>query len=165
MAISVNRLIVLGREVVREPRSLVYSLRMTTLRFAQRVVGRVERCHAAVALPSLNVQREARVDGEMTTSMNRRIASASCMPWTVANRVHVPLQPHSSAMDPRAQVPLVPLHLTSLAILSPTNKPLFVHSFTAKSDELRHYHLSHAAVDVIEERSGCLASMEQAIQP
>jgi len=56
-------------------------------------------------------------------------------------------------MDPRAPIPLVPLHLTSLAILSPTNQPIFVHSFTAKSDELRHYHLSHAAVDVIEERS------------
>jgi hypothetical protein len=56
-------------------------------------------------------------------------------------------------MDPRAAVPLVPLHLTSLAILSPSNQPIFVHSFTAKSDELRHYHLSHAAVDVIEERS------------
>lgn len=56
-------------------------------------------------------------------------------------------------MDPRAPIPLVPLHLTSLAILSPTNHPIFVHSFTAKSDELRHYHLSHAAVDVIEERS------------
>ena len=50
-------------------------------------------------------------------------------------------------------IPLVPLHLTSLAILSPTNGPLFVHSFTGKSDELRHYHLAHAAVDVIEERS------------
>lgn len=56
-------------------------------------------------------------------------------------------------MDQRGTVPLVPLHLTSLAILSPTNKPLFVHSFTSKSDELRHYHLSHAAVDVVEERS------------
>ena len=56
-------------------------------------------------------------------------------------------------MDPRNTVPLVPLHLTSLAILTSENKPLFVHSFTSKSDELRHYHLSHAAVDVVEERS------------
>lgn len=48
---------------------------------------------------------------------------------------------------------LVPLHLTALAILSPNNSPLFVHSFTGKQDELRHYHLAHAAVDVIEERS------------
>ncbi|WWC69571.1 uncharacterized protein I206_103514 [Kwoniella pini CBS 10737] len=45
-----------------------------------------------------------------------------------------------------------PLHLTSLTILSPTNSPLYVHSFTGSEDELRHYHLSHAAVDVIEER-------------
>ncbi|WWC61223.1 uncharacterized protein I303_103803 [Kwoniella dejecticola CBS 10117] len=45
-----------------------------------------------------------------------------------------------------------PLHLTSLTILSPTNSPLYVHSFTGPEDELRHYHLSHAAVDVIEER-------------
>jgi hypothetical protein len=56
-------------------------------------------------------------------------------------------------MDPRTPVPLVPLHLTSLAILSPSNAPLYVHSFTGPSDELRHYHLSHAALDVIEERS------------
>ncbi|WVQ70226.1 uncharacterized protein L199_008452 [Kwoniella botswanensis] len=45
-----------------------------------------------------------------------------------------------------------PLHLTSLTILSPSNSPLYVHSFTGPEDELRHYHLSHAAVDVIEER-------------
>lgn len=56
-------------------------------------------------------------------------------------------------MDTRS-IPLVPLHLTALAILSPSNAPLFVHSFTGKQDELRHYHLAHAAVDVIEERSG-----------
>jgi len=53
----------------------------------------------------------------------------------------------------RNTIPLVPLHLTSLAILAPSNSPLFIHSFTGKSDELRHYHLAHAAVDVIEERS------------
>jgi hypothetical protein len=57
-------------------------------------------------------------------------------------------------MDPRASIPLVPLHLTALAILSPNNAPLYVHSFTGPADELRHYHLAHAAVDVIEERSG-----------
>lgn len=51
-------------------------------------------------------------------------------------------------------IPLVPLHLTALAILSPNNAPLYVHSFTGPADELRHYHLAHAAVDVIEERSG-----------
>ncbi|WRT67012.1 uncharacterized protein IL334_003978 [Kwoniella shivajii] len=45
-----------------------------------------------------------------------------------------------------------PLHLTSITILSPSNSPLYVHSFTGSQDELRHYHLSHAAVDVIEER-------------
>ncbi|WVQ98629.1 hypothetical protein IAU59_005759 [Kwoniella sp. CBS 9459] len=45
-----------------------------------------------------------------------------------------------------------PLTLTSLTILSPNNAPLYVHSFTGEQDELRHYHLSHAAVDVIEER-------------
>ncbi|OCF39458.1 hypothetical protein I317_06731 [Kwoniella heveanensis CBS 569] len=45
-----------------------------------------------------------------------------------------------------------PLTLTSLTILSPSNAPLYVHSFTGEQDELRHYHLSHAAVDVIEER-------------
>ena len=56
-------------------------------------------------------------------------------------------------MDPRASLPLVPLHLTSLAILTPTNAPLYIHSFTGKEDELRHYHLAHAAVDVMEERS------------
>ena len=56
-------------------------------------------------------------------------------------------------MDPRTAAPLVPLHLTSFAILSPQNAPLYVHSFTGKEDELRHYHLSHAALDVIEERS------------
>ena len=56
-------------------------------------------------------------------------------------------------MDPRTPAPLVPLHLTSFAILSPQNTPLYVHSFTGKQDELRHYHLSHAALDVIEERS------------
>lgn len=61
-------------------------------------------------------------------------------------------------MDPRTPVPLVPLHLTSLAILSPSNAPLYVHSFTGPADELRHYHLSHAALDVIEERSECDAS-------
>ncbi|WVQ78212.1 hypothetical protein IAT38_000295 [Cryptococcus sp. DSM 104549] len=55
-------------------------------------------------------------------------------------------------MDPRSSVPLVPLHLTSLTVLSPSNGPLYVHSFTGEDDELRHYHLSHAAVDVIEER-------------
>ena len=58
-----------------------------------------------------------------------------------------------SIMDPRAPVPSVTLHLTSLAILSPTNSPLLVHSFTGKQDELRHYHLAHAALDVVEERS------------
>ncbi|KAL7422196.1 hypothetical protein Q5752_002842 [Cryptotrichosporon argae] len=52
----------------------------------------------------------------------------------------------------RAALPLVPLQLTSLAILSLSNAPLFVRSFTGKADELRHYHLAHAAVDVIEER-------------
>ncbi|RSH86606.1 uncharacterized protein EHS24_004876 [Apiotrichum porosum] len=46
----------------------------------------------------------------------------------------------------------VPLHLTSLAILAPSNAPLYVHAFTGKDDELRAYHLAHAAVDVIEER-------------
>jgi len=56
-------------------------------------------------------------------------------------------------MDPRTAAPLVPLHLTSFAILSPQNAPLYVHSFTGKQDELRHYHLSHAALDVVEERS------------
>ncbi|WWD15808.1 hypothetical protein CI109_100232 [Kwoniella shandongensis] len=55
-------------------------------------------------------------------------------------------------MDPRSSLPLVPLHLTSFTILSPSNAPLYVHSFTGEADELRHYHLSHAAVDVIEER-------------
>jgi hypothetical protein len=47
----------------------------------------------------------------------------------------------------------VPLHLTSLAILAPNNSPLYIHAFTGKDDELRAYHLAHAAVDVIEERS------------
>jgi hypothetical protein len=56
-------------------------------------------------------------------------------------------------MEARTPIPLVPLHLTSLTILSPTNTPLYVHSFTGPQDELRHYHLSHAAIDVIEERS------------
>ncbi|GFZ46241.1 hypothetical protein JCM24511_04488 [Saitozyma sp. JCM 24511] len=56
-------------------------------------------------------------------------------------------------MDPRVSIPLVPLHLTALAILSPNNAPLYVHSFTGPADELRHYHLAHAAVDVIEERN------------
>ncbi|ORX39767.1 Sedlin, N-terminal conserved region-domain-containing protein [Kockovaella imperatae] len=55
-------------------------------------------------------------------------------------------------MDTRASLPLVPLHLTSLAILTPTNAPLYVHSFTGREDELRHYHLAHAAIDVMEER-------------
>ncbi|KAK8869917.1 hypothetical protein IAR55_000485 [Kwoniella newhampshirensis] len=55
-------------------------------------------------------------------------------------------------MDPRSTLPLVPLHLTSFTILSPNNAPLYVHSFTGEADRLRHYHLSHAAVDVIEER-------------
>ncbi|KAK1924762.1 Sedlin, N-terminal conserved region-domain-containing protein [Papiliotrema laurentii] len=55
-------------------------------------------------------------------------------------------------MEARTPIPLVPLHLTSLTILSPTNTPLYVHSFTGPQDELRHYHLSHAAIDVIEER-------------
>ncbi|CAD6580415.1 MAG: hypothetical protein TREMPRED_002741 [Tremellales sp. Tagirdzhanova-0007] len=55
-------------------------------------------------------------------------------------------------MDSRTTIQSLPLHLTSLAIISPTNGPLFVHSFTGKSDELRHYHLAHAAIDVIEER-------------
>lgn len=58
---------------------------------------------------------------------------------------------HTITMEPP---PAVPLHLTSLAILSPTNAPLYVHAFTGKTDELRSYHLAHAAVDVIEERSG-----------
>ena len=57
-------------------------------------------------------------------------------------------------MDARSGVPLVPLQLTSLAILSPVNSPIYVHSFTGKTDELRHYHLAHAALDVVEERSG-----------
>ncbi|KAL1411274.1 hypothetical protein Q8F55_002225 [Vanrija albida] len=48
--------------------------------------------------------------------------------------------------------PAVPLHLTSLAILAPSNAPLYVHSFTGRDDEMRAYHLAHAAVDVIEER-------------
>lgn len=61
-------------------------------------------------------------------------------------------------MDGRTNVPLVPLQLTSIAILSPSNAPLYVHSFTGKQDELRHYHLSHAAIDVIEERSKWTAS-------
>ncbi|OWZ63599.1 hypothetical protein AYX15_04472 [Cryptococcus neoformans] len=55
-------------------------------------------------------------------------------------------------MDPRSSVPQVPLHLTSICILSPSNTPLYVHSFTSEQDELRHYHLNHAAVDVLEER-------------
>lgn len=52
------------------------------------------------------------------------------------------------------QPPAVPLHLSSLAILAPNNTPLYVKAFTGKDDELRAYHLAHAAVDVIEERSG-----------
>lgn len=60
-------------------------------------------------------------------------------------------------MDPR--VPSVPLQLTSLAILAPNNAPLYVHSFTGADDELRHYHLAHAAVDVIEERSASLPTL------
>ena len=60
----------------------------------------------------------------------------------------------AAGMDTRTALPLVPLHLTSLALISPTNGPLFVRSFTGKADELRHYHLAHAALDVIEERSG-----------
>lgn len=55
-------------------------------------------------------------------------------------------------MDPRSSVPQVPLHLTSICILSPSNTPLYVHSFTGEQDELRHYHLNHAAIDVLEER-------------
>ncbi|KAI9638602.1 Sedlin, N-terminal conserved region-domain-containing protein [Dioszegia hungarica] len=55
-------------------------------------------------------------------------------------------------MDPRTSAPQIPLHLTALAILSPANAPLYVRSFTGEQDELRHYHLAHAAVDVIEER-------------
>ncbi|OWZ35388.1 hypothetical protein C347_01125 [Cryptococcus neoformans AD2-60a] len=58
-------------------------------------------------------------------------------------------------MDPRSSVPQVPLHLTSICILSPSNTPLYVHSFTSEQDELRHYHLNHAAVDVLEERRAC----------
>lgn len=49
--------------------------------------------------------------------------------------------------------PSVPLHLTSVAILGPDNAPLYVHAFTGPEDEMRAYHLAHAAVDVIEERS------------
>ncbi|EJT50932.1 hypothetical protein A1Q1_07905 [Trichosporon asahii var. asahii CBS 2479] len=48
--------------------------------------------------------------------------------------------------------PSVPLHLTSVAILGPDNAPLYVHAFTGPEDEMRAYHLAHAAVDVIEER-------------
>ncbi|WVN85239.1 uncharacterized protein L203_100384 [Cryptococcus depauperatus CBS 7841] len=55
-------------------------------------------------------------------------------------------------MDPRASIPQVPLYLTSIVIISPSNAPLFVHSFTGEQDQMRHYHLGHAAVDVIEER-------------
>ncbi|WVQ71547.1 hypothetical protein IAR50_001086 [Cryptococcus sp. DSM 104548] len=55
-------------------------------------------------------------------------------------------------MDPRSSIPQVSLHLTSLTILSPNNAPLYVHSFTGEQDQLSHYHLGHAAVDVIEER-------------
>lgn len=61
-------------------------------------------------------------------------------------------------MDPRSSVPQVPLHLTSICILSPSNTPLYVHSFTGEQDELRHYHLNHAAVDVLEERRTCTGS-------
>lgn len=65
---------------------------------------------------------------------------------------------HSSRNDPTAQTmgdrpPSVPLHLTSVAILGPDNAPLYVHAFTGPEDEMRAYHLAHAAVDVIEERS------------
>ncbi|ODO03448.1 hypothetical protein L198_02295 [Cryptococcus wingfieldii CBS 7118] len=55
-------------------------------------------------------------------------------------------------MDSRSSIQQVPLHLTSLTILSPNNAPLYVHSFTGEQDQLSHYHLGHAAVDVIEER-------------
>lgn len=65
---------------------------------------------------------------------------------------------HNPTMDPRS-APQLPLHLTSLAILSPTNAPLYVRSFTGPDDELRHYHLAHAATDVIEERSECAIPM------
>lgn len=58
---------------------------------------------------------------------------------------------NSSTMADRP--PSVPLHLTSVAILGPDNAPLYVHAFTGPEDEMRAYHLAHAAVDVIEERS------------
>lgn len=68
-------------------------------------------------------------------------------------RLHLNIRHTTDIMDPRTAASQLPLHLTSLAILSPSNAPLYVRSYTGPDDELRHYHLAHSAVDVIEERS------------
>ena len=75
------------------------------------------------------------------------------MNGTIVFRIRHSVNPQYSPYISMDRAPVVPLHITALAILSPNNSPLFVHSFTGKADELRHYHLAHAAIDVIEERS------------
>jgi hypothetical protein len=54
-------------------------------------------------------------------------------------------------MDPSA-VRTIPLHLAMFGIISPSNAPLYVHSYTGPQDELRYHHLAHASLDIFEER-------------
>lgn len=54
-------------------------------------------------------------------------------------------------MDKPAGRP-IPLHLVTFAILSPSNTPLYIHSYTGKQDELRYVQIAHSALDVVEEK-------------
>ncbi|KAJ9096773.1 hypothetical protein QFC21_005043 [Naganishia friedmannii] len=54
-------------------------------------------------------------------------------------------------MDKSAGRP-IPLHLVTFAILSPSNTPLYIHSYTGKQDELRYVQLAHSALDIVEEK-------------
>lgn len=59
-------------------------------------------------------------------------------------------------MDKSAGRP-IPLQLVTFAILSPSNTPLYIHSYTGKQDELRYVQIAHSALDIVEEKGKFLA--------
>lgn len=54
----------------------------------------------------------------------------------------------------------IPLHLVTFAILSPLNTPLYIHSYTGKEDEFRYVQIAHSALDMVEEKGECFASLQ-----
>lgn len=140
---------------------LLSALRLGGVTFLSlRVVGRAERKEDQSMVSGWRGSPPPREDANgdifhVSVSSRVVVVTAACTRSTPSKsdiaRVASQLSQLSLAMADRP--PAVPLHLTSLAILAPSNAPLYVHSFTGKDDEMRAYHLAHAAVDVIEERS------------